>query len=251
MRVTILTMMCLFTFTFTMAQEKELTLIVSQEQYNQLQKHFKLEQKIESKYIDWAKFYRYEELNDSISKPVSVVFIGNSITDRWYKNHSEFFVENDFTGRGIGGQTTSEMLVRFQSDVIDLQPETVVILAGINDIAQNNGIISKKHILQNIQSMCELAELHNIEPVLCSILPARRFNWNKELNPVQDILDMNKMIKQYAEENDLIYVDYYSAMVDKFGGLPGKYADDGVHPTLEGYSVMEPIILNSLKKISK
>ena len=126
---------------------------------------------------DWAKFYRYEQANDTISLPPRVVFIGDSITDNWARKDGEFFSSNNFAGRGISGQTTSHMLVRFRRDVIDLKPEYVVILAGTNDIALNNGLISLENIMGNIQSMCELAIQNDIKPVLGSVLPADKFPW--------------------------------------------------------------------------
>lgn len=232
-------------------QLNELTIKLSNEQYKQLEKHFKQKFKNELKETDWARFYRYESQNDTIKKPTKVVFLGNSITDGWFKKRPEFFIANKFVGRGIGGQTTSQMLTRFQADVIDLKPKAVVILAGTNDIARNNGIISHKHILQNIKSMCELAQYHKIKPILCSILPVYQFRWNPKLTPAEDIKKMNEMIKTYAKENGFGYIDYYSAMVDERGGLPVELAEDGVHPTLAGYAIMEPIALEVVRKIVK
>lgn len=252
MKKTILAIACLLASWNFQAQEAQpISLTLSQDQYKEMEKIFKEKQKVEKWNTDWAKFYRYEAKNDSLTKPVKVVFLGNSITDGWYKIHPDFFVKNGFTGRGISGQTTSEMLVRFQSDVIDLKPKAVVILAGTNDIAQNNGLISKKHILQNIQSMCELAVCHKIKPVLCSIIPSSQFRWHPELTPAEDIRKMNEMIRKYAKDNGFMYVDYYSAMVDERGGLPAKYSNDGVHPTLKGYEVMEPIVLKTIHKLIK
>ena len=172
--------------------------------------------------------------------------MGNSITDNWAKFHPEFFKNNDFIGRGISGQVTSQMLCRFQSDVIELRPKIVVIMAGTNDIAQNNGYIAHEHILQNIQSMCELAKQNKIRPVLCSCLPAAAFKWRPEMKPAEDIKRLNEMIKAYAKANKITYIDYHSALVDERGGLPQKYAKDGVHPNLEAYAIMEKILLENL-----
>lgn len=234
------------------AQESQpLTLTINTDQYKQLESHFAEKEKVKMRAADWARFYRYEAMNDNMQKPAKVVFMGNSITEGWYKTHPEFFTQNNFTGRGIGGQTTSHMLTRFQADVIDLKPKIVVIMAGTNDIARNNGVISHKHILQNIKSMCELAQFNKIKPVLCSILPAYEFRWNKELNPAADIKLLNEMIREYAQKNKIPYVDYYSALVDERGGLPVNIAADGVHPNIEGYKIMEPIVLKTLKKILK
>ena len=195
---------------------------------------------------DWAQFYRYEGKNDSLTYQAKVVFMGNSITDCWPDAHPEFFTANHFVGRGISGQVSSQMLVRFQEDVINLKPQVVVILCGTNDIAENNGPITHEHILQNIKSMCDLARFHRIKPVLCSTLPANRFKWRPDLQPAQDIVRLNEMIKAYAKANKIKYVDYHSALADELGGLPKKYADDGVHPNMTAYAIMEQILLNSL-----
>lgn len=233
-------------------QETEsLTLTINSDQYKQLEKHFADKERAKTKVTDWAHFYRYEALNDTLLKPARVVFLGNSITDGWYRIHPEFFIKNGFTGRGIGGQTTSQMLTRFQADVIDLKPKLVVIMAGTNDIARNNGIITHKHIMQNIKSMCELAQFHKIKPILCTILPACEFRWNKELKPAADIKLLNDMIREYAQKNKIPFVDYYSALVDERGGLPANIAADGVHPNMDGYAIMEPIVLKTIRKFVK
>lgn len=197
---------------------------------------------------DWAQFGRYAEANKSVETPTRVVFMGNSITDGWWNTDSLFFQNNRYIGRGIGGQTTAQMLVRFRADVIDLQPKAVVILAGTNDIAQNNGYIAPENILGNIISMAELAKANNIDVVLCSILPAYEYGWRKGLEPADKIIALNKMIKEYADRHNLTYVDYHSALKDARNGLPEKYSKDGVHPTMEGYKVMERLISEALEK---
>lgn len=197
---------------------------------------------------DWAQFGRYAEANKTVKTPTRVVFMGNSITDGWWGADSLFFKNNRFIGRGIGGQTTAQMLVRFRADVINLQPKAVVILAGTNDIAQNNGYIAPENILGNIISMAELAKANNIDVVLCSILPAYEYGWRKGLEPADKIIALNQMIKAYADQNNLTYVDYHSALKDERNGLPEKYSNDGVHPTMEGYKVMEDMILKVLGK---
>lgn len=198
---------------------------------------------------DWAQFYRYEGKNDSLTTRPDVVFMGNSITDCWADTVPAFFVENNFVGRGISGQVSSQMLVRFQEDVINLQPKVVVICCGTNDIAQNNGYMSLEHILHNIKSMCQLARANKIKPVVCSTLPAKGFKWRPEMRPANDILKLNEMIKAYAKENKIPYVDYHSALKDEENGLPKKYSKDGVHPNAQGYAVMESVILPILKKV--
>ncbi len=210
----------------------------------------------------WAQHERYSAHNDTVmarnrmpeygynkaakSRRVEAVLMGNSITDNWAKFDPDFFAQNNFVGRGISGQVTAQMLSRFQADVIALNPKMVIIMAGTNDIAMNNGYIAHEHILQNIQSMVELAKYHRIKPVLCSCLPAAEFKWRKNLTPAQDIKRLNEMIEAYAKANKIKYIDYYSALVDEHGGLPQKYAKDGVHPNLEAYKIMEAILLESL-----
>ena len=198
---------------------------------------------------DWAQFYRYEGKNDSLTTRPDVVFMGNSITDCWADTVPAFFAENNFVGRGISGQVSSQMLVRFQEDVINLHPKVVVICCGTNDIAQNNGPISLEHILHNIKSMCQLARANKIKPVVYSTLPAKGFKWRPEMKPANDILQLNEMIKAYAKENKIPYVDYHSALKDEENGLPKKYSKDGVHPNAQGYAVMESVILPILKKV--
>ena len=200
----------------------------------------------EKTHKDWAKFYRYEQSNGTIQVKPRAVFLGDSITDGWAKKSPDFFSTNNFVGRGISGQTTSHMLVRFRRDVLDLSPKYVVILAGTNDIALNNGLISHENILGNIQSMCELAKIHKIRPILCSVLPADRFKWRKELKPAEDIVKLNEMIKEYARSAKVPYVDYHSALKDENNALPEKYAADGVHPNIDCYKIMENIIVKYL-----
>ena len=199
-----------------------------------------------AQYKDWAKFERYQEKNAQVTSRPRAVFMGDSITDNWAKKDGDFFATNNFIGRGISGQTTSHMLVRFRRDVIDLQPKYVVILAGTNDIAKNNGEISLENILGNIISMCELARAHKIKPILCSILPAAAYRWRPAVKPAEDIVRLNAMIQRYAKENRIPYVDYHSVLKDDQGGLPMEHAADGVHPNLDCYKIMEKIILRYL-----
>lgn len=197
---------------------------------------------------DWAQFGRYAEANKRLEIPTNVVFMGNSITDGWWPADSTFFIQNDFIDRGISGQTTSEMLVRFRQDVIDLRPRAVVILAGINDIAHNNGVIALENVFGNLVSMAELAKLHGIKVIFCSVLPAYDFPWRPGLEPAGKVIRLNRMIREYAEANGLTYVDYHSAMKDGRDGLPANLSKDGVHPTLEGYKIMEKLVLEAIQK---
>lgn len=195
---------------------------------------------------DWANFARYDAANKALKETPKIVFMGNSITDLWEQKHPAFFTQNHFLCRGISGQTSSEMLVRFRADVINLHPQAVIINAGINDIARNNGFITLENVMGNIASMAELALANHIRPILTSVLPANRFGWRPQINPADEVIKLNKLIKEFARLHKLTYIDYYSSMVDKEKGLPSKYSEDGVHPTLEGYHVMEHIVLKAL-----
>ena len=176
--------------------------------------------------------------------PKAVLF-GDSITDGWYKIDEDFFKSNNFVGRGISGQTTSQMLVRFRRDVLELSPKYVVILAGTNDIALNNGWISLENILGNIQSMCELAKAHKIKPIICSILPAYAYRWRPEVAPADTIIQLNAMLQEYAKSERIKYVDYHSILKDERNGLPESFAKDGVHPNIDCYKIMEECLLKS------
>ena len=204
---------------------------------------------------DWAQFGRYEKSNTEVlARDVrpDVVFMGNSITDGWARQDPKFFEENNFVGRGIGGQTSSEMLVRFRRDVIDLNPKCVVILSGTNDIAQNNGYIKPENTLGNIISMCELAKANGIKVILCSITPTSVFGWRREVNPVPLIAELNKMIEAYAKENGIYYLNYHPALTDEKGGIPAKWSNDTCHPNLECYrTVMEPMVCDAINKVLK
>lgn len=201
----------------------------------------------QNQYKDWAKFKRYAEFNAQVNTRPRAVFMGDSITDNWLKFDGGFFSSNNLQGRGISGQTTSHMLVRFRRDVLDLAPEYVVILAGTNDIAKNNGEISLENILGNIMSMCELAKAHKIKPVICSILPAAAYKWRPEIKPAEEIVKLNGMLKKYADSESIPYVDYHSVLKDENNGLPAVHASDGVHPNIDCYKIMEKIILEYIK----
>ena len=200
---------------------------------------------------DWANLERFKEENTSIMQEEitgkRIVFMGNSITEGWSNFDSVFFSENQFINRGIGGQTTPQMLLRFKQDVIDIKANTVIILAGINDIAENTGPISLKQILGNIISMCELANQNNIRVILCSVLPANEFPWEPKINPTQKVIDLNEMLLDYANSKSITYVDYYSKMVDDKQGLISAYGYDPVHPNLEGYVIMKHILSEVLE----
>lgn len=196
--------------------------------------------------MDWANIKRYEKENATLQLAVNnenrVVFMGNSITESWKSINPLFFNNNKYINRGISGQTTSQMLVRFRSDVINLKPDIVIILAGVNDIAENTGPISLENIFGNIVSMVQLARANNIKVVLSSVLPANHFSWRPNIKPAEKIIKLNSMLEQYAVDNKIPYVNYYEKMVDTNKGLNKKYTKDGVHPTIEGYKIMEPLV---------
>lgn len=200
---------------------------------------------------DWARHYRYAQANAELTEAPKVVFMGNSITDNWGKFHPDWFKQHNFAARGIGGQTTNQMLCRFQADVIVLAPKAVVILAGTNDIAENMGETTLDYAMENIRSMCELARCHKIKVILCSVTPSAEFGWHKGLNPAPKIVALNAMIKDYAAKNKFAYVDYYSLMADENGALPKTLSGDGVHPYPDAYNIMEEAVLKVINKTVK
>jgi lysophospholipase L1-like esterase len=199
-----------------------------------------------NKIPDWGYLNRYKDENAQIrSLPFEekrIIFFGDSITAGWITYDPEFFGSKKHINRGINGQTTPQMLLRFRSDVIELKPELVIILAGTNDIAGNTGPTSLDTILGNLISMCELAKVNNIIPVLCSILPAFDYPWRRGMKPAEKIETLNTMIQQYASANDIVYVNYYSVMADNQKGLQSIYSEDGVHPNKKGYFIMKSIL---------
>lgn len=200
---------------------------------------------------DWANLAKYAAENAALKDPAPaekrVVFMGNSITEGWKVADSNFFSGRPYFDRGISGQTTPQMLVRFRPDVIDLKPAVVVILAGINDIAQNTGPMTPEQTFGNIVSMVELAKANNIKVVLCSVLPAYDFPWRPGLQPAEKVIQLNSMLQAYAAKNKIVYVDYFTAMKDERNGLKAGLTYDGVHPTLAGYKVMEPLVEKGIK----
>ena len=195
---------------------------------------------------DWANLKRFEKENTELKTPKPnehrIVFMGNSITEGWKTIRPDFFANKLYVNRGIGGQTTPQMLLRFRQDVINLSPSVVVILAGINDIAGNTGPSTIKMIENNIISMAELAKANNIKVILCSVLPAYDFPWRPGLEPAKKVIKLNALLKSYAEKYNLVYVDYFSAMVNKSNGLKEELGSDGIHPNAKGYAIMEPIV---------
>lgn len=197
---------------------------------------------------DWANIGRYAQANSEMTVRPKAVFMGDSITQCWYDADPSFFNDNNFACRGISGQTTSHMLVRMRKDVVDLHPKYVVILAGTNDIAKNNGFIEVDEIYGNIVSMCEIAKANKVKPVICSVLPVKQYKWRPEVTDCAErIIRLNAMLEDYAKASRCIYVDYHSVMKDDENGLPQKWSYDGVHLNGDGYDVIEKIILDTLK----
>lgn len=207
---------------------------------------------VELMYDDWAYLAKFGDADKSVPAPAAgetrVVFMGDSITEGWgmkatatSPGRGEFFPGKPYFNRGISGQTTPQMLVRFRQDVIELKPKVVVILAGTNDIAENTGKMTLEETEGNLESMSQLARGNGIRLVLCSVLPSTDFWWHKGLEPAPKIKTLNEWIKEYAAKNDFVYVDYYSPMVNDKGGLKVELSPDGVHPNKAGYDVMAPL----------
>jgi len=204
---------------------------------------------------DWPNIARFDDANRKL-QPVTagkipVVYMGDSITEFWMNYDSTFFANNNYINRGISGQTTGQMLLRFREDVINLKPAVVVILAGINDIAENNGPNKLEDVFGNIVSMAELAKANNIKVVLSSVTPAAAFPWRPAIDPKEKVKALNDMLRDYAAKNKFIYLDYFTAMVDENSGLPKSLSKDGVHPNLEGYKIMEPLAQKAVAQALK
>lgn len=217
--------------------------------------------RLQSRYNDFAQFGRYREANAKLAPPARdenrVVFLGDSITDFWKLN--EFFPDQLFINRGISAQTTPQMLIRFRPDVIALKPKVVVILAGTNDIGGITGAMTLEAIEGNLTSMVELAHANNINVVLSSVLPVSDYNKNKAgeaiirtvQRPPAQILALNDWMKKYAADNNLVYLDYFSATVDDKGFLKADIADDGLHPNSKGYEIMKQLAEQAIKTALK
>ncbi len=199
---------------------------------------------------DWANLGAYRAKNAELLERAGtarrVVFMGDSITEYWRTEATPLADMPGFFNRGISGQTTPQMLVRFRADVIDLAPRVVVILGGTNDLAGNTGPTTLAAIEANIASMAELASAHRIRVVLASVLPAAGYDWAPEIKPAQDILALNRWLRSYASQHGHGYIDFHSAMADATLGLSKAYSDDGVHPTAVGYALMNRLVAQAL-----
>ena len=213
------------------------------EQNNRMNQKEEIE--TESENQDWPNLNRYKkenyDLNLDLNEGNRVIFMGDSITEGWSALYPDFFKKRNYVNRGISGQTTPQMLIRFRSDVVDLLPKTVVILAGTNDIAENTGPSNVKMITDNIFSMAELGNAHSIKIVLCSVLPVFKYSWKNIIDPPSYIYEVNSMIEEYCLKNNYKYLDYYSSMVDGQKGLMESLTEDGVHPNEKGYEVMSQL----------
>ncbi len=193
--------------------------------------------------LDWPNLARYHAADLSLETPLAngnrVVFYGDSITDAW--DLAEYFPGKPYVNRGISGQTTPQMLVRFRQDVIDLKPKVVIILAGTNDIAGNTGPTTPEAIQENFASMAELAQANNIRVVLASVLPAYDYPWKPGLEPAEKIVALNAWLKDYAASHGLVYLDYFTAMTNEKHGMKTEISGDGVHPNKAGYLIMAPL----------
>lgn len=202
---------------------------------------------------DWANLEKYKAANAELKAPEPgenrVVFMGNSITEGWLQANPAFFDGGPYINRGIGGQTTPQMLLRFQQDVIDLEPKVVLILAGTNDIAGNTGPMTLEQIRDNILSMVQLAKANDIIPIVCSVLPAYDYPWRTGLKPNIKIPKLNDMLKEVTSDEKVPYLDYFATMADERNGLPPKYTTDEVHVTKEGYSVMERLAQEAIDNV--
>lgn len=201
---------------------------------------------------DWAALGHFKAANESLAPAAEnedrVVFMGNSITIGWGNTQADFFEGKPYVNRGISGQTTPQMLLRFRQDVIDLNPKVVLILAGTNDIAGNTGPMTLEQIMANLKSMAEIATANKIQVILCSVLPAEDYPWRPGLQPNKKIPALNKLIKAYCDESDAMYLDYFTAMTNSKNGLDKELAHDGVHPTKKGYEMMAPMAEAAIAK---
>lgn len=208
-------------------------------------------QALEKKYDDFGGLQRYAQADAALpaTQPGRVVFFGDSITDAWTSNGGKFFPGKPYLNRGISGQTTPQMLVRFRQDVIDLHPEAVVILAGTNDIAGNTGPETLEMIENNFRSMTDLARANGIRVVLASLTPAAGYPWRPQAgSPVEKIRELNEWLRSYCTEQKITYLDYYDAMAGPDGGMKPGISIDGVHPNAAGYAIMEPLAEQALTR---
>jgi len=202
---------------------------------------------------DWANISKYQKENELIGLPKKgekrVVFLGSSIFEFWKQKDPEYFNSNAYVDRGISGQISPQLLIRFRQDVINLKPRAVIILAGSNDLAGSRGHVNNETILNNVKSMAELARKNHIKVILCKYLPIYEYPWNKALKGAADqIISMNNAIVAYANENNFTILDYFTPLVDSRNGQKAEFTTDGVHPNLAGYKIMEVVTDEAIRK---
>ncbi len=202
---------------------------------------------------DWAALSKYQKENDSLGAPNKgekrVVFLGSSIFEFWKQKDPQYFNNGSYLDRGISGQISPQLLIRFRQDVLNLKPKAVIILAGSNDLAGNKGHVSNETVMNNIKSMAELARKNRIKVILCKYLPIYEYPWNKNLKGVADqIISLNNEIVSYAKANRFVILDYWTPLVDERNGQKAAYTTDGVHPNLAGYKVMENVTEEAIDK---
>ena len=211
------------------------------------------QEKIGQLWTEWANFKRYAEQNKQVAAPAKgerrVVFLGNSIFEGWLSLRPEFFENKPYYNRGISGQTTPKMLLRFYEDVVALKPEILVLKAGVNDIAENTGPYDEQKTLNNLIAIAQLARANKIKVIICSVLPVSEFPWRTGLAPAEKVISLNNAIKKFAAANKFYYLDLYSFVVDELKGMKAQYARDGVHPTVEGYKVLEPLVEEAINRV--
>lgn len=202
---------------------------------------------------DFANLEKYKTENENTALPANdenrVVFFGNSITEWWEPYWNTQFPNNAFLNRGIAGQTTAQMLIRFKPDVINLNPKVVVILAGINDITGMMGQTTNEMIADNISSMIDIAKANGVKVILSSVLPCYSIVGRPDLHPAERVVKLNDWLRQYARHNDCMYLDYFTPLADKNNGLKKEYTDDGVHPNKIGYEIMAPLVKEAIQEV--
>jgi lysophospholipase L1-like esterase/dienelactone hydrolase len=213
-------------------------------------------ERVERLMKDFGELNRYKQANKTLSPPKPnenrVVLLGNSITEAWAKVDSTFFIKNNYIGRGISGQTSTQLLLRFRQDVLSLNPKAVVLHIGTNDVAENTGPYDPEFTMGNIQSMVEIAKTNGIKVIMASVLPATNFEWRRSVGNRSDmIVDLNKRLKAYADKNKIPFIDYHSAMKNDKNGMNPDLAEDGVHPTMKGFKIMETLAEEAIGKVLK
>ena len=208
----------------------------------------------QAKLMDWAQLGRYKAANEALATPAEgeqrVVFYGDSITDGWGRRPSTgtFFPGKPYVNRGISGQTTPQMVVRFHQDVVNLHPKAVIILAATNDVAENTGPMTQQMTLDNFRAMVEMARANGIKPVIASIPPAGDFPWKKGMEPAPKIRALNQLLEAWCKSEGIVWVDYYSSLADENGAMKPGLSIDGVHPTAAGYAIMGPLAEAGIQK---